>query len=164
MWLQVFTSIGLEKFHIVGESLGSAYSGQYAADYPDMLHSITLLCPPSKQTVPLIAVVVCNEQINNDHLSLSLSFCPPLSLSVLHRIKGAPCTPAMASIDSPDCLKNPLLPKTPQEFRSMLELVLHKSNGGLLHDHMLEAVVGVHSKHYDNFKRGSNICNNVPRL
>lgn len=81
LWLQVFTSIGLEKFHIVGESLGSAYSGQYAADYPDMLHSITLLCPPSKQTVPPLSllIIVFNEQINNDHLSLTLLPSLPLS-------------------------------------------------------------------------------------
>lgn len=85
---------------------------------------------------------------NNIH-SILLSF----SL-VFHRLKGAPCTPAMEAIDSPNSEKNPLLPTNPEEFRAMLELVLHKSNGNLLHDHMLEAVVGVHSKHYDNFRRG----------
>ncbi|XP_003382440.1 PREDICTED: monoacylglycerol lipase ABHD6-like [Amphimedon queenslandica] len=115
---KVFTSIGLTQFHIIGESLGSAYSGQYAADHPEMINSIILMCPP-----------------------------------IFHRLKGAPCTPAMEAIDGPNSEKNPLLPTNPEEFRSMLELVLYKSNGNLLHDHMLEAVVGVHSKHYDNFRR-----------
>lgn len=60
----------------------------------------------------------------------------------------------MAAIDNSTGIKNPLLPTTPQELRSMLDTVLHNSRVNLLQDHMLEAVVDVHSKHYQNFERG----------
>lgn len=48
--LQVFKEIGLTRFHIIGESLGSAYAGQFASLYPDMIDSIITLCPPGKAT------------------------------------------------------------------------------------------------------------------
>jgi abhydrolase domain-containing protein 6 len=43
---KVVISIGLDKFHIIGESLGSALSGQFTAAHSDMILSITMLCPP----------------------------------------------------------------------------------------------------------------------
>lgn len=53
--------------------------------------------------------------------------------------------------------KNPLFPKTAQEFRSMLRLVLHDPSQFECHDKMLEALAFVQSKHYPNIAKGESI-------
>lgn len=72
-----------------------------------------------------------------------------------HRI-GAKCSPTMAYFEGRvNNQKNPILPETADEFRNMLELVLHQPQGLFLPNHMLEAVVSIHSQHYPKFEKGN---------
>ena len=36
------------SFHLIGMSMGGALAGLYAAEYPEHVHSLTLICPASK--------------------------------------------------------------------------------------------------------------------
>lgn len=53
MWIvlfQVLGTLGLdeEPFHLIGMSMGGALAGLYAAEFPEHVHSLTLICPASK--------------------------------------------------------------------------------------------------------------------
>ena len=51
---QFFVTIELDKFHLVGESLGALISAQYASQHPDVPASLSLLCPPGKKEYRLL--------------------------------------------------------------------------------------------------------------
>ena len=50
LWLsiQFFQKLGLTKFHLIGQSMGSVYSSHYAARHPDIVQSLTMVCPPGE--------------------------------------------------------------------------------------------------------------------
>lgn len=54
--LQFVQSIGLNKrpFHLVGYSMGGICAGVYAAQYPNDLYTLTLICPGGKTSTDLL--------------------------------------------------------------------------------------------------------------
>ena len=48
--VQIIGQLGLdgEPFHLIGMSMGGALAGLYAAEYPEHIHCLTLMCPASK--------------------------------------------------------------------------------------------------------------------
>lgn len=49
---QVAKVLGIEKFHLVGNSMGGAISSLYAATYPKQVHTITLISPAGVHDIP----------------------------------------------------------------------------------------------------------------
>ncbi|WAR26038.1 ABH6B-like protein, partial [Mya arenaria] len=50
---QIICRLGLEEepFHLVGMSMGGALAGLYAAQYPEHIHSLTLICPAMRTPI-----------------------------------------------------------------------------------------------------------------
>lgn len=89
---------------------------------------------------------------HQDMLASVTFLCPPGG----HRLEGGQSTPAMDILDKAGedaNTKNPLLPESAQEFRAMLDIVMYDPQRFTFHDHMLDAIVRVQSKHYPYIRR-----------
>lgn len=49
---ELVTAIGIEKFHLVGISMGGGIAGKYAATRPERLHSVTFISPAGINDCP----------------------------------------------------------------------------------------------------------------
>ena len=83
-------------------------------------------------------------------------------------MEGGEYTPAMRLIEGQEntAERSPLLPTTADEFRKMLDLVLHDSSSSQkLPNKMFEAIISVHSKHYPHFEKSQYYCHqNISRM
>lgn len=145
---QFFVTVGLKKFHLVGESLGALVSAQYASQHPETPASISLLSPPGQEHAGSTTIQIFGSAV------LSMSCC--CASTGAHRI-GANGTKTMEFLDSQESAdpsySNPLLPQTPDDFRNMLQLVLFRPENFSFHHGVLDAVVSIQSKHYTNFRK-----------
>ena len=64
-----------EPFHLIGMSMGGALAGLYAAEYPEHIHCLTLMCPASK---------LCSFHLPRPNTHLSPK-CLPLMKSVFFK-------------------------------------------------------------------------------
>ncbi|CAI8005048.1 Monoacylglycerol lipase abhd6-A [Geodia barretti] len=70
-------AVGLERFHLVGESLGACISASYGSTYPHKLDSLTLLCPPITHRLSNgVATKYIKEFEVTGQLSLLFPQCP----------------------------------------------------------------------------------------
>ncbi len=62
---QFIVAIGLDRapFHMVGTSLGGAIAGCYAADYPQHINKLTLICPACEYYLILTDLHTVNSPI-----------------------------------------------------------------------------------------------------
>ncbi|KAL4226086.1 hypothetical protein ACF0H5_014074 [Mactra antiquata] len=75
-----------EPFHLIGMSMGGALAGLYAAEYPDQIHSLTLICPAMKTPIqsPLWEKIDEALEYNNERLHES---CDLLFPTTPHQVK-----------------------------------------------------------------------------
>lgn len=89
--------LGLKKFHLLGESLGALYSAYYASEHPQMLSSLTLICPPGTHRL--------KGGQASEHMTL------------LDNIEN---------LQEDSSIVNPFLPKNGNEARETLRLAMHQ--------------------------------------
>jgi pimeloyl-ACP methyl ester carboxylesterase len=63
-------ALGLDRFHLVGHSLGSAIAMQFALDSPDRLHSLTTLSPGWVDGMPEAYNIPAAQQMVTDDKAL----------------------------------------------------------------------------------------------
>ncbi|KAJ8301286.1 hypothetical protein KUTeg_020273 [Tegillarca granosa] len=144
---QIIQTVGLdtEPFHIIGLSMGGTLAGLYAAEYPNLIDRVTLMCPAMKTPIATQVAMKIREIAESGDDEMLLKDCPliPKTLEEIqylfefaqfHKPTYLPKQVAMKireiaeSGDDEMLLKDcPLIPKTLEEIQYLFEFAqFHK--------------------------------------